>query len=299
MSLKKLSGLAFLLLFAACSPQNESTTAQNPQMEIPDEYKIGGLAVGLQSYTFNRYSVMEAIEKTDQAGGRVIEFYPGQTLSEDRPDEAFDQNASDEVIEEVKAKLDEHDIMVVNFGVVNLPNNEEEQRQVFEFAQKLGVQAITSEPSVEALDLIEQMVQEYDIMVGIHNHPRTFGPEGYQLWDPEYVLSIVEDRDPRIGAAADVGHWVRSDIQPVDGLQTLEGRLVSVHFSDVGEFGPDGEDVIAGNGVGDVPAALEELKRQNFGGHISIEYETNWFENVYDVAQNIGFFRGWASTREM
>ena len=294
MFIKKLLGLSALVLFVACAPDAD---VQNPQMDIPDTHKIGGLAVGTQAYTFNRYSVMEAIEKTDRAGGRVIEFYPGQTLSPDE-DEIFDQHVSDEVIDRVLAKLDEHDIIPVNFGVVSLPNDEEEQRQVFEFAQKLGVQAVTTEPSVEALDLIEQMVQEYDIMVAIHNHPRGWGPEGYQLWDPEYVASIVEDRDPRIGASADVGHWVRSDIRPVDGLRALEGRLVSVHFSDVGEFGPDGEDVIAGKGVGDVPATLEELKRQNFGGHISIEYETNWFENVTDVAQIVGFMRGWAETRD-
>lgn len=292
MHVRKLSGFLVLFLFAACAPEVE---IQNPQMDIPDTHKIGGLAVGTQAYTFNRYSVMEAIEKTDRAGGRVIEFYPGQLLAPDE-DEIFDQHVSDEVIDRVLAKLDEHDIIPVNFGVVSLPNNEEEQRQVFEFAQKLGVQSVTSEPSLEAMDLIEQMVREYDIKVAIHNHPRGWGPEGYMLWDPEYVLSMVEDRDPRIGACADVGHWIRSDIVPVDGLRILEGRLVSLHFSDVGAFGPDGEDVIAGHGVADVPAILEELKRQNFGGHISIEYETNWFENVYDVAQIVGYIQGWADT---
>ncbi len=288
---------AALLLFMACEPATQDT-AQNPQMDIPEEYKIGGLAVGLQAYTFNRYTVMEAIEKTDRAGGKVIEFYPGQRFSPDRPDDTFDHHASDEDIAAVKAKLDEHDLIAVNFGVVNLPNNEDDLRTVFEFAQDLGVQAITSEPSVEALDLIEEFVQEYDIMVAIHNHPRGWGPEGYQLWDPEYVMSLVEDRDPRMGASADVGHWIRSDLDPVEGLRALEGRLVSIHFSDVDQFGSDGEDIVTGKGVGDVVGILEELKRQNFGGHISIEYETNWFENVTDVAQNIGFFRGWADTRE-
>jgi hypothetical protein len=48
---------------------------------IPDTHKIAGFAVGLQAYTFNRFTVFEAIEKTDQAGGKVIEFYPGQPLS--------------------------------------------------------------------------------------------------------------------------------------------------------------------------------------------------------------------------
>jgi hypothetical protein len=41
----------------------------------------------------------------------------------------------------------------------------------------------------------------------------------------------------------------------------------------------------------------DELKRQGFGGHISIEYETNWDDNVPDASQNVGFIRGWAAAR--
>jgi len=35
------------------------------------------------------------------------------------------------------------------------------------------------------------------------------------------------------------------------------------------------------------------LKRQNFTGNISIEYEYNWKNNVTDAAQCIGFMRGY------
>ena len=38
---------------------------------IPEEFKIGGFALGCQAYTFNRFSVLEAIEKTAQSGGKV------------------------------------------------------------------------------------------------------------------------------------------------------------------------------------------------------------------------------------
>jgi hypothetical protein len=62
------------------------TTATVTAEKIPAEYKIGGFALGCQAYTFNRFSVFEAIEKTAQAGGKVIEFYPGQKLSPDQPE---------------------------------------------------------------------------------------------------------------------------------------------------------------------------------------------------------------------
>src|SRR5690348_6363016 len=38
--------------------------ANPPPSNIPDQYKINGFAVGCQAYTFNHFSVMEAIEKT-------------------------------------------------------------------------------------------------------------------------------------------------------------------------------------------------------------------------------------------
>src|SRR6187401_1579361 len=92
--------------------------------EIPDEYRIGPFALGCQAYTFNRFSAFEAIEKTAQAGGRVIEFYPGQKLSPDQPNVKWDHNASDETVAKVKAKLAEHHIVAVNYGVVDIPSDE-------------------------------------------------------------------------------------------------------------------------------------------------------------------------------
>jgi len=69
------------------------------QVKIPDEQKVGGFAVGCQAYTFNRFSVFEAIEKTDQAGGRSVEFFTGQKQSKEEPNVKFDHNTACEVIE--------------------------------------------------------------------------------------------------------------------------------------------------------------------------------------------------------
>jgi sugar phosphate isomerase/epimerase len=269
----------------------------SPDLNIPDEYKIGEFAVGTQAYTFNRFTVFEAIEKTAAAGGKVIELYPGQTLSPDN-DISFNHEVSDEIIEQVLEKLEEHGLKVVNFGVVGLPDSET-AREVFEFAQKLGVPAITSNPNThEEMDFIEPLVQEFDIMMGIHNHPRPEGESDYRIWDPEYVLELVDGRDPRLGSCADTGHWIRSGISPVEALQILEGRVISLHLKDVDRFEREGVDVIYGTGVGEVSGVLHELRRQNFGGHISIEYESNWYENVPDVAQNVGYIRGWLDANQ-
>jgi sugar phosphate isomerase/epimerase len=290
-------------LYTSCSETDEvdeavetDSTVESIQFNIPESHLTGGFAVGVQAYTFNRFSVFEAIEKTALAGGRVIELYRQNVYPGDEDEIRFTPDVPDEIIDEVKQKLEEHDILVVNYGNIPLPNDEEELRNVFDFAEKLGIKAITSEPAMEAMDLIESMVKEYDIAVAIHNHPPRENRPEYRHWDPEYILSMVDGRDPRVGVCADIGHYIRSDIDPVEALQLLEGRIISMHFTDVDAWGAEGTDTVAGTGVADLPAVLEELKRQNFGGNISIEYEANWYENVTDVAQFIGFIRGWAET---
>jgi len=278
-----------LAALALCS----SAKAENA---IPDSCKSGGFAIGCQAYTFNHFTVFEAIEKTAQAGGRVIEFYPGQKLSKEEPNVSWDHNASAETIKKVQEKLAKENVKAVNYGVVNVPKDEAEARKIFEFAKQMGFRAITTE-SVDAIDTIEKLVKEYDIMVGFHDHPRQPNNPNYKMWDPNYVLSVVKDRDKRIGSCADTGHWVRSHLKPVECLQILKGRIISSHMKDLNEMSPDAHDVPFGTGVSDIPAILEELKRQQFAGNISIEYEHHWENSSPEVGQCIGFVRGYGEAK--
>jgi len=262
------------------------------QPAIPDEYKTGGFAIGCQAYTFNRFSAFEAIEKTAQAGGKVIEFYPGQVLSKQEPCVRLDHNASDEVIAKVKAKLAQHKIKAVNYGVVDIPKEEAAARKVFDFTKKMGMRGITTE-STGSIDTIEKLVKEYDLVVGYHNHPRRPDNPNYKVWDPNYIVELTKGRDARVGACADTGHWVRSNLKPVECLRILKGRIVSSHLKDLHEAGPGAHDVPFGTGVADIKACLDELKAQGFVGNISIEYEYNWDNSVPEVTQCIDFVRNY------
>jgi len=259
---------------------------------IPDDCKTGGFALGCQAWTFNNFTVLEAIQKTAEAGGKVIEFYPGQKLSPEQPDVKFDHNAGDETIATVKAQLEKSGIRAVNYGVVEIPKDEAGARKIFEFAKKLGLYGITTE-SVDSMDAIEKLVKEYDIRVGFHDHPRQPLNPSYQNWDPNYILSIIKDRDPRIGSTADTGHWLRSGLDPVACLKILQGRIISSHLKDLNEKSPDAHDVPYGTGAANIPAILDELKRQGFAGNISIEYEYHWNNSAPEVAQCVGIVRGY------
>jgi sugar phosphate isomerase/epimerase len=255
---------------------------------IPDACRQNGFAIGCQAYSFNRYTVFEAIEKTAEAGGKIIEFYPGQKLSKEDPETTWSHDASDEVVAMVQEKLNQHGLRAVNYGCVR-GKDAAEWRRIFEFGKRLGIYAITTE-DVDKLDIIEPLVEEFDICIAIHNHPRRINRPNYKVWDPQYVLKVTKDRDPRIGACADTGHWQTSGINPVFGLRVLKGRVISCHLKDKLDYGPS-HDVPYGTGVGEIGRCLDELKKQEFVGNISIEYEYNWESSVPEITKCIEFVR--------
>ena len=262
---------------------------------IPDEFKQNGFAIGAQAYTFNRFSAFEAIEKCAQAGGKVIEFFPGQKLTKDGDAKLHHSNAGDETIAKIQAKLKEHGLKAVNYGVVG-GKDAAEWRQIFEFAKKLGLYAITTEDATK-LDIIEPLVKEFDIKIAIHDHPRRPNDANYKVWDPHYIVAVTKDRDKRIGACADTGHWQSSGMNPVYALRVLKGRVISSHMKEKNDYGDGGTDgtrttqIPFGEGVGEIGRCLDELKKQNFEGNISVEYETKWDNNVGDVTKCIDFVK--------
>lgn len=260
---------------------------------FPWEAKVGGFIVGPQAYTFRLFTFFEAVDKAKASGANAIEAYPGQKLSPD-VDASFNHNASPAIWAQAKKKLKDTGVRLVNYGVVNV-KNEEEARKLFDFATVMDIPCITTEPPVDQLDMYEKLAEEYQIKVALHNHPKRPDNPDYKWWDPEFVMKSLEGRSPLMGACADTGHWTRSGIKPLDGIKILAGRINSCHIKDLNEFARNAHDVHWGEGVGNVKAVLDELRKQGFEGNISIEYEHNWENNQPDVAACIDFIRAYGA----
>lgn len=280
-------GLVFAVLTLVLVVKGVAILAQGN----PDE-RIGGFLLGPQAYSFRLFTFFEAVDKTKQLGCHVIEAYPGQPLSPEdkRP---LNHTAKPETLDKVRAKLRQAGVRIVNYGVVDLGKNEADARRVFEFAKAMQIPAITTEPEEGTMDMIEKLVKEYNIKVGIHNHPKQPKNPKYRNWDPNYILSLVKNRDPRIGSSPDTGHWDRSGIKPIDALKILEGRIISSHLKDLNEFSPDAHDVPYGKGVSNIKGILDELRRQHFDGNISMEYEYHWQNSLPEMEQCVEFVRNY------
>ena len=245
-----------------------------------------GWRLGMQAYSFNRFTFFEAIDKTASLGLRTIESYPGHRLSADHGDAVIDHNMDAALHAAVQEKLASAGVTLACYGVVGLSSDETESRKVFEFAKQMRIETIVSEPPQDAFDLLDSLTEEFDITVALHNHPK---PSGY--WNPDTVLAACEGHSAMIGSCADTGHWMRSGVDPIGALKKIEGRIVSLHLKDLNKFGTmDCHDVPFGQGEGNVRGCMEELLRQGVRAVFSIEYEHNWDDSVPEIAEGVTYF---------
>ncbi len=251
---------------------SSAVASAQPQVDQAPEYsnvRIEKFPIAVQCWTYRAFTFQETLQKVKALGIRYIQAYPGQRLSEETGNARFDHTMSDEHFRLARQWLRDAGIQVVAYGVVGFKNEEEEARQVFDFARRMRIRTIVTEPAYDDYSLIEKLVKETGIRVAIHNHPP---PTKYAR--PETVLEHIEGLDPRIGVCADTGHWLRTGVNPVEALRMLKGRIIDVHLKDLDRAGERRAlDVPFGSGVANVHDILAELTLQGFDGYLAIEHE--------------------------
>lgn len=282
-----LLGLSATLVLTGCGgsggseAKNDSAAAKSDSSaaSVTRDWKIG-----VQLWTFHEAGpFVTSIAKTDSAGVKYVEAYPGQPLGGDMKD-TFGIRMSPESRAKIKQLLQSKGIQIVAMGVIT-PKTLDEWRQYFDLAKEFGLSYITAEPLKNQWDGIDSLAGVYGINVAIHDHPR---PNAY--WHPDSVLAAVKGH-AHIGSCADVGHWTRNGLDPVECLKKLEGHVYGVHLKDVDSAGnTKANDLVVGTGVIKFAPIFEELKRQHFKGMFSIEREGNWQNNVPDVINTVKFY---------
>jgi sugar phosphate isomerase/epimerase len=235
-----------------------------------------GFKLGVQMWTFRFFSFSDALDKVDSSGIKNIEAFFSQKLGGGMQG-SFGTEMSRPTREKLKQLLQKKNIHLVAMGVIS-PKNKAEWIKAFELAKEFGLSYITAEPVKSQWDMVDSLAGAYGILIAIHDHPK---PNMY--WSPDSVLAAIQGHT-HIGSCADIGHWARNGLNPVDCLRKLQGHIIGVHLKDVVKFDyPEAHDTIVSKGVVDLPAVLAELKRQNFNGMLSIEHESNWYHNLPDV----------------
>lgn len=237
-----------------------------------------GLKVGMASYTLNKFSLDEAIAMTTQAGVKYISLKEVHLPLKSTPDQRH----------EARQKIEAAGLVIISAGVIYMKNDEDEIRNIFEYAKDTGIPTIVCSPDPDALDIVEKMAKRYDIRIAIHNH----GPTDKKYPSPLDVWRLVKDRDSRMGLCIDVGHTVRIGEDPVPIMEQCSSRLYDFHIKDVTAATPKGTPTEVGKGVIDIVAVLRTLLQIKYAGHVGLEYERNNEAPMPGILESYGYIRG-------
>lgn len=228
------------------------------------------LNLGIQLYSLRGYPVDEALRHAREIGFRYVEFYPGM----------YPLNSTSEQIAAMNKKLADLGLTISAHSVNGFGADAAANRKVFEFAKAAGIRILGADPAPEAFASLDELVKEFDIRIAIHNH----GPK-HRYNKVIDVLRAIEKHDERIGACADLGHFIRSGENPVEVIRLLKGRLYGIHLKDFQDQQEKTRGVILGKGHLDVPAVFAALEQVKFpvDGALSLEYEENPQNPLADI----------------
>jgi sugar phosphate isomerase/epimerase len=136
-------------------------------------------------------------------------------------------------------------------------------------------------------DSIDSLAGAYGIKVAIHEHWKGFS----HYWNPDTTLMALKGH-PNFGVCADLGHWPKSGIDPLDAVKKLSGHILVIHLKDIAAYNdPKLRDVPVGTGTVKFPEIFAELKKQNFKGYIYIERDAeDQPSNLPSVIRTIKYY---------
>lgn len=262
-----------------------AATAAVTQTAPAADDPFGGFIVGVQSYSFRKFTLEQALKRTQDLGLKYAEFYRGHIPTDSSP----------EKLNVAKKLCAEYGVTPIAFGVERFSKNTDANKKLFDFAAALGAKHISADPDPDSFDSLDKLVSEYKITIAIHPH----GPvgKGMHRWpSAEAIIKAVEKHDERIGTCLDTGHLIRSaqlgeKLDPVEQIKVMGKRNFGLHLKD--HDNKRKTDVPFGDptGVLDVVGVLKALKDVKFTGYIALEYEANESNPSPDLEKCVAFFK--------
>jgi inosose dehydratase len=235
------------------------------------------LNLGMASYTFREFSLEDTLAMTKRLGLERIALKSFHLPLE----------ATDEEINAVAEKVRSAGLDLYGCGVVYM-QSEDEVSRAFHYASTAKMKVIIGAPAPALLEMVNKMVNKYDIKMAIHNH----GPDDEHYPTPESAYMRIKNLDPRVGLCIDIGHTQRSGVDPAESAKEFSDRLLDVHIKDVTAAAKHGQTVEIGHGVIDIPKFLKTLLELNYQGSVSFEFEKDPNDPLPGVAESAGYVRG-------
>lgn len=241
------------------------------------ESKTTSFKLGLASYSTRKFDLGQTIEMTRRVGLQYL------TLK----DMHMPLDSTPETLKAMAAEVRAAGIDLYGAGVISM-RSEEEVNRAFQYASEAQLKVIVGVPNHELLPLADRKVKETNITLAIHNH----GPGDELYPSPASVYEKIKGLDRRIGLCLDIGHTVRIGQDPAAEAKKYGDRLYDVHIKDVDKEAAEGDTIEIGRGVIDIPALLKSLKKINYQGVLSFEFEKDENDPLAGLAESVGYVRG-------
>ncbi len=268
----KVTGTGILAAGAASVYGSSVISGPGKKTAGPDLFSLG-----MAGYTFLQLNVGQTIEIMKRAGVSYLSL----------KDFHMPLNSTQEQINEIIGKFKNAGITVYTVGVIYM-RTQESVDQAFEYARMAGVKMIVGAPDVELLPYVEKKIREYDFRLAIHNH----GPDNPLFPNATDIWNHVKDLDPRIGFCLDIGHTIRDGQDPAADILSYKSRIYDLHIKDVDKASREGKTVEMGRGIIDIPKVVGALRKINYNGKCSLEFEKDMKDPLAGIAESIGYFRG-------
>lgn len=254
---------------------------------VPNAEKLGW-KVGIQSYTFHKFTFFEAIDLTAALGLNYIEGVAGMKLCPES-DEKFGHGMSQESKDKLKKKLEDAGIEHISYFQW-LSGNKEGFEEVVKFAKEMGLMIVTDPKRVPSggvnPQFYDEILTKYGVTMVFTNHRK---PISY--WNPKFALEDTKDRSQYLGASVDIGHYMRDGFDPLPIVKDFikAGKMFHFHMRDVSKLGPEGIDVPLGGGQGKIKEILTELHKNDIQPFIMLEYEHDFYNPMLELIPSVKY----------
>lgn len=160
-------------------------------------------------------------------------------------------------------------IRISVYGVTAIGDDEAAARKAFEFAALAGFQTLSADLRDGGLETAERLCAEYGKRIAIHNHGRkhAFGPV-------KALENLFAKSSPNIGLCLDTAWMLDSGEEPVAVAEKFKDRLYGIHVKDfIFDRAGTPEDVVVGTGNLQLDKLASLLKRIDYAGYLTLEYE--------------------------
>jgi len=251
---------------------------------------IGGVLVGVQSFTYRLFDFDRMIASMRSAGISSLELWgngKAHPLHPERNPEA-DFHA-------VRRKLDDAGI-TVNAYCANFPGDAtaDHVEKAFVGAEILGARILTSSTEKKVVPRIDAAAQRHKIRVGLHNHwlgDAWFkGDKAQNFEGPADYEEAFKDRSPYLGVNLDIGHWSAAGQDPVAYSKANHARIFALHVKDRGAD-KEHKNTRFGKGATPIKEVLLAAKAVKFPHAANLEYEMEEQDPTEGVRDSFAYVR--------